>query len=354
MKEKVLMAMSGGVDSSVTALLLKEAGYDVVGVTMCLGIATQGKRAKCCGYEAIEDAKSVCRKLGIPHYVFDFSSELEKHVIGYFIDEYRRGRTINPCIECNSQLKFSLLLNKALVWGFDFLATGHYAVAEKRGDQYFLKKPKDKRNDQTYFLYLIPYEKLSHILFPSACLTKEEVKDIAKKNSLPVAEKKESQDLCFVPNKRYQDFLRERGLKSELGPIVSREGETLGTHRGIIFFTVGQRGGLGVSHSQPLYVVSIEAHQNKVVIGRKKDLMAKGLRVNNINMLIPTWPTEVSAKIRYRKREAPCIVVPDNNGLLVTFLEEQDAITPGQAVVFYSNDCLLGGGTIEEVLRGHN
>jgi tRNA-uridine 2-sulfurtransferase len=238
------------------------------------------------------------------------------------------------------------------VLGFDFLATGHYAAIERNEAGYCLKRPKDRKKDQTYFLYIIPYEGLGDILFPLASLTKDEVREIAKKAFLPVAEKQESQDICFVTQKNYQEFLLERvgGLKP--GPIVDMQGNILGKHRGIIFHTIGQRGGLGISHKTPLYVVSIDPDENRIVVGEKKDLKAKGLFAGDVNMLAESWPQQVYAKIRYRKKEAPCDVTVENDRLRVLFVEEQEAITPGQSVVFYENDRVLGGGVIEEVLHG--
>jgi tRNA-specific 2-thiouridylase len=351
MSKKVMVAMSGGVDSSVAAMLLTDEGYNVSGVTMCLGIAAEEDSARCCGAAAIDDAKRVCDRLKIPHYVFDYALELEDKVIAKFISEYKKGRTPNPCVECNRYLKFGSLLEKAKVLGFDFLATGHYAAIERNKEGYCLKRAKDRKKDQTYFLYPMPYEGLENVLFPLAPLTKDEVRTIAKKASLPVAEKQESQDICFVTQKNYQEFLLERVQKLNPGPIVDLQGKILGRHRGIIFHTIGQRGGLGISHATPLYVVSIDPDENRIVVGEKKDLMAKGLVACDINMLAKSWPGQVYAKIRYRKKEALCDVTAENGGLRVIFAEEQEAITPGQSVVFYEKDRVLGGGTIEEVLH---
>ena len=351
MGKKVMVAMSGGVDSSVAAMLLTNEGYDVSGVTMCLGIAAEEDSARCCGADAIDDAKRVCDRLKIPHYVFDYAAQLEDKVIAKFISEYKKGRTPNPCVECNRYLKFGSLLEKAKVLGFDFLATGHYAAIERNEDGYCLKRPKDRKKDQTYFLYPIPHEGLGNLLFPLATLTKDEVREIAKKTSLPVAEKQESQDICFVTQKNYQEFLLERVQKLNPGPIVDMQGKILGKHRGIIFHTIGQRGGLGISHATPLYVVSIDPDENRIVVGEKKDLMAKGLIAGDMNMLVQSWPQQVYAKIRYRKKEALCDVTAANGRLRVIFAEEQEAIAPGQSIVFYENDRVLGGGTIEEVLH---
>lgn len=352
MGKKVLVAMSGGVDSSVAAMLLKDEGYDVSGVTMCFGIAGEDDRVRCCGSAAVDDAKRVCARLKIPHFAFDYAGELEKKVIAKFISEYRKGRTPNPCVDCNRYLKFGSLLEKAKALGFDFLATGHYAAIVQNEEVYYLRRPKDRMKDQTYFLYPIPYEGLGSILFPLAPFTKDEVREMSKKASLPVTEKQESQDICFVTQKNYQEFLSERvhGLKP--GPIVDKKGNVLGTHRGIIFYTIGQRGGLRISHPTPLYVVSINPDRNQIVVGEKKDLKARGLVACDVNILAHSWPKQVYAKIRYRKKEAPCEAEIENDKIKVIFKEEQEAITPGQSVVFYANDCVLGGGVIEEVLHG--
>jgi tRNA-specific 2-thiouridylase len=352
MSKKVLVAMSGGVDSSVAAMLLKNEGYDVSGVTMCFGIRDEGDHVRCCGPTAVDDAKRVCERLKISHYVFDYADQLEEMVIAKFIGEYMKGKTPNPCVDCNRYLKFGTLLEKAKVLGFDFLATGHYAAIERNGAGFCLKRPKDRRKDQTYFLYPISYDDLGTILFPLASLTKDEVRDMAKKYTMPVAEKQESQDICFVTQKNYQAFLSGRVKGLNPGLIVDIQGKILGEHRGIIYYTIGQRGGLGISHKTPLYVVSINPDKNEIVVGEKKDLKAKGLIAGDLNMLAEAWPREVNAKIRYRKKEAACEITPVNNRIRVTFAEEQEAITPGQSVVFYENDRVLGGGIIEEVLHG--
>jgi len=351
MGNKVLVAMSGGIDSSVAALLLKNEGYDVSGVTMNFGSLTEGDRKRSCTSAAIDDAKKVCSYLKIPHDVFDYAGHLEDKVITDFISEYRKGRTPNPCVRCNRHLKFGSLLDKALSMGFHFLATGHYAAIEKREDGYCLVRPKDKRKDQTYFLYSIPYSRIGNILFPLAHLTKDEVRELAKKYSLPVAVKEESQDICFVTQKNSQEFLLGRVQDVKPGPIVDLTGKILGNHRGIIFHTIGQRGGLGISHPTPLYVVSIDPVKNRIVVGEKKDLMGKGLVASGVNRLAKTWPEQMHAKIRYRKKEALCEIAEEKERLKVIFAEEQEAITPGQSVVFYDHDRVLGGGIIDDVLQ---
>ena len=350
MKKKVMVAVSGGVDSSVAALLLKEAGYDVTGVTMCLGIKEEGEGTRCCGRDAIEDAKHVCDQLQIPHFVFDYAGEMEERIINKFVLEYQRGRTPNPCIDCNRYLKFGSLLNKARVMGFDYLATGHYARIEKRKDTWHLLCPKDKIKDQTYFLYPIKAEDLSFLLFPLGSLSKDEVRNLAQKAGLHVAQKAESQDICFVTQGDYRQFFEEKKVVATGGDIVDMSGNILGKHKGIIYYTIGQRGGLGISAKTPLYVVEIDAAKNRIVVGEKKDLYSIGLIAGDVNLLTHDLPAEMEAKIRYRKKPARCSVQKEENKLKVVFKEAQESITPGQSVVLYSSDEVVGGGVIEEVI----
>jgi len=349
--KKVMVAMSGGVDSSVAAFLLKNAGYEVTGVTMCLGAELSGEK-RCCGLDAIEDARRVCDRLQLPHYVFDYSREMEERVIGKFVTEYSRGRTPNPCVDCNRFLKFGSLLQKTAALGFDYLATGHYATITQEQGTFFLKKPQDKVKDQTYFLYATPYEALSKILFPLADLTKSEVRNIALKAALPVADKVESQDLCFVDRYSYSDFVAQRMDAIQPGPIVDQAGQMLGTHRGIVYYTIGQRSGLGIAHCVPLYVVAIDAANNRLIVGEKAALKARGLVAGDLNLLTTRWPVEVEAKIRYRRKPSRCDLTWASGKIKVIFQEEEEAITPGQAVVFYQGDYVVGGGAIEEVIHG--
>ncbi len=351
MKKKVFVAMSGGVDSSAAAFLLKEAGYDATGVTMCLGVKEEGDRTRCCGLDAIDDAKRVCDQLQISHFVFDFAGEMEERVIDKFTAEYQRGRTPNPCIDCNRYLKFGTLLGKARGSGFDYLATGHYARMEKQGNEWHLLRPEDRVKDQTYFLYPIKADDLSSILFPLGGLNKEEVRTLTQKAGLHIAHKAESQDICFVTQGSYGQFFQERNVPAIAGDVVDKAGRVLGKHRGIIYYTIGQRGGLGISAKTPLYVVEIDAGNNKVVLGEKEDLFSIGLIAGDINLLTANLPGEIEAKIRYRKKPARCTVQKDGEKLKVVFQEAQESITPGQAVVLYAGDRLLGGGVIEEVVR---
>jgi tRNA-specific 2-thiouridylase len=360
--KKVMVAMSGGVDSSVAAYLLKEAGYDVTGVTMCLGVKNlDDSNPRCCGEDAINDAKKVCLNLGIPHYVFDFSEDMKKNIIEKFIQSYLEGKTPNPCIDCNKYLKFGILLNKAISLGFDYLATGHYAQILQKNDSYYLKKPIDKRKDQTYFLYKIKKENLPLIIFPLANLNKEDVREIAKSIGLSVAEKKESQEVCFVADNNYKDFLLKNAEKSliEPGNILDINGKVIGKHNGIAFYTIGQRKGFGISAPTPLYVIKINKNTNEIVIGERKYLKSRELIAEDINLLYKgeELPDKAMAKIRYNHKEAPCKIIKINNDLIkVIFEEEQEAITRGQSVVFYDvndGDIVLGGGTIKEVINDH-
>ena len=349
--KKVLVAMSGGVDSSLAAYLLKQAGHDVTGVTMCLGIKQEGDRASCCGGDAVDDAKHVCGQLGIPHFVLDFASLMEELVIGKFTSEYLKGRTPNPCVDCNRYLKFGALLNKARGIGFDSLATGHYARIEHDGARWRMLRSADAIKDQTYFLYPVLAADLPSILFPLGGLTKDKVRKLAMDAGLHVAHKPESQDICFTPGGDYGRVFSDRQLNAPAGDIVDREGKILGRNRGIIHYTVGQRGGLGVSAKHPFYVLEINAQKNQVVVGRKEDLLSSGLIAGELNLLYDNFSGQVEAKIRYRKKPAPCIVKRDGQKLIVEFKEKQEAITPGQAVVFYNGDEVLGGGKIESVIR---
>jgi tRNA-uridine 2-sulfurtransferase len=351
--KKVAVAMSGGVDSAVAALLLRDSGHEVVGVTMCLGVVpAEGERVKCCGPEEVEDARSICEALGIRHCVVDFATDLEEKVIAPFIAEYLRGRTPNPCVVCNRAIKFGSLLRKALAWGFDGLATGHYARIESDGGGYLLKMPKDRRKDQTYFLHAIPKEALPRVLFPLAGYTKDEVRGIAEQAGLSVFDKKESQDICFISEEGQEAFLQGRGVLLEPGEIVDREGRVLGRHRGIACYTVGQRGGLGISSPTPLYVLAIDATLSRLVVGEKGDLRSESLVADQVNCLVDSFPEEAWAKIRYAHRGARCRIDQNGDCLTVRFAEPQEAVAPGQSVVLYDGATVLGGAIIQEAYRG--
>ena len=341
--------MSGGIDSSVAAFLLKKEGYEVTGITMELRDASREVSGS--GSNPAANAARICDFLGIPHEIIDLSREMEDLVINKFAAEYSVGRTPNPCVDCNRFLKFGILLDKALSSGFGFFATGHYARINRNASDCLLAKPRDRSKDQTYFLYRIPGSKLKSILFPLADLTKEEVREIAKREHLPIAEKPESQDLCFLKQDEFRSFILQRisaGVKS--GPIVDPDGNILGRHKGIIHYTIGQRGGLGVPHKHPLYVLSIDPDQNRIVAGEKRKLRAGGLIAGDLNRLAETWPAQAQAKIRYRKSEVPCSVFPEGDRLKIVFDEQHEAVTPGQSVVLYDGDVVVGGGVIEQSL----
>jgi tRNA-uridine 2-sulfurtransferase len=324
---------------------------------MCLGVKEDGlERAKCCCPEALEDARLVCDTLGIRHYVLDYAGELEEKIIAKFVSEYGRGRTPNPCVDCNRFLKFGTLLEKGRAMGFDYLATGHYARIEKVNGSFLLRKPKDKRKDQSYFLYAIDRENLGSVLFPLAPYTKEEVRAMAERERIPEFDKQESQDLCFVTRKELPEFLKSRAAGLRPGPITDSTGKILGEHRGIHFYTIGQRSGLGISSASPLYVIAIDPGRNRITVGGREELKSKGLIAGDLVVLTDEWPPgekEIKAKIRYRKKEVPCRVEALAGGKArVIFAEPQESVSPGQAVVFYEGDVVLGGGVIEEVIGG--
>lgn len=362
-RKRVVVAMSGGVDSSVAAMLLKEKGYEVIGVTMNLfSLPKEACRDRnlrsCCGWRAVEDAHQVAIILGIEHFVVDFRQEFESHVIQNFCKEYLGGRTPNPCIRCNQFIKFQVLLEKAKEIGADFIATGHHARIERdrASGRYVLKKGKDREKDQSYFLYTLNKDELSQTLMPIGYLTKREVRKFARKYQLPVAEKPESQEICFVPDKDYARFLRERFPAAEKpGPILDTNGCVIGEHPGIIHFTVGQRRGIRIASPRPLYVLSIDHEKNAIVVGTYEKLYKKILLASEVNIISGDkveLPLQVSVKIRYKHTEAQALLkLVDSQRACVEFEKPQRAITPGQAAVFYVGDVVLGGGIIERAIR---
>jgi len=357
-KKRVVVAMSGGVDSSVTAALLREQGHDVIGISMQVWdysrfTAADGEKfGACCSLDDIHDARRVAEQIGIPFYVVNFEEEFQRHVIDDFIAEYFRGRTPNPCVRCNQLIKFDLLLRKAGELAADYLATGHYvrSVRDEEG-RFHLLRGVDESKDQSYFLFTLTQEQLRKTLFPLGGMTKQEVRALASHYGLRVAEKGESQEICFVPDDDYVRFLEEaRGKESMSGNIVDCRGNELGRHEGTYRYTVGQRKGLGVAHPHPLYVLGVDAGRKEVIVGGREELADDGLVATNLNWIAPPpdSPFEATCKIRYRQKQIPCRIIPlPGDRVEVHFLKGEKAITPGQAVVFYDGEEVLGGGWIE-------
>ena len=356
-KPRVVVAKSGGVDSAVTAYLLTQQEYDVEGITMRLsppqapGYARQNKR--CCTAEDTDDARRVCRILGIPHYVMNFEKEFHTHVIKYFLDEYRRGRTPNPCLACNDKVKFQFLMNKTRALGAYKLATGHYARIDQVGERYRLLKSLDSNKDQSYVLFGLGQKELSQLLFPVGEYPKSGIRDIARRLGLPVADKPDSQDICFIPDGDYRGFVSKR-VQSRPGVIVDASGRRIGEHPGIEAFTIGQRKGLGAGSGTPRYVTKIDPEENLVVVGNESDLYSAGLRASSVRYTSdtpPPDPVQVTVKIRHRAPEVEAMLVPQSQEARVWFHQPQRAVAPGQAVVFYQGEEVLGGGIIEEAFQ---
>ncbi|MDD6605086.1 MAG: tRNA 2-thiouridine(34) synthase MnmA [Oscillospiraceae bacterium] len=353
---RVCVAMSGGVDSSVAAVLLQEQGYELSGVNLRMfhnEDLGESREKTCCSLADAEDAALVARRLGFPFYVFDFAQVFRDTVIRDFVEEYQAGHTPNPCAVCNREVKFGALLRRVQALGQDFLATGHYAQVERDPDsgRYLLKRAADRSKDQTYFLYMLTQDQLAHTLFPLGGLHKAEVRQIAETRGLVNARKHDSQDICFVPDGKYADFIeRTTGHPSPTGPFLDREGRVLGQHKGLIRYTRGQHKGLGLSTEEPLYVLEKDAAANTIRLGPDSALWTTELTAEQVNLIsMPelTVPLRVTAKTRYSQREAAATVTSLPDGCIhVVFDEPQRAITAGQAVVLYDGEYVVGGGTI--------
>lgn len=352
----VAVAMSGGVDSSVAAYLLQKAGYKVIGITMQLWEEANQKLLKNEGKiinKNIKDAQQVAKDLNFPHYIFNCQELFKKMVINNFIDEYLQGRTPNPCVQCNHQLKFGVLLKKALNLGADFLATGHYVRKEEGKDGYRLLRGIDLRKDQSYFLYNLTQKELKYLMFPLGEYQKEDIRSLAIKLGLEISDKPESQEICFIENDYRQFISQQRSSEIKPGPILDIKGNRLGEHKGLPYYTIGQRKGLGLALGRPVYVVRLDPDNNAVIVGGIEELYSKrfwAIKNNFISGIKPKTPINVMAKVRYAAQPADAVIYSNSDDrVLVEFNVPQRAVTPGQAVVYYQGDEVVGGGTIDYI-----
>ncbi|WP_027634104.1 tRNA 2-thiouridine(34) synthase MnmA [Clostridium hydrogeniformans] len=358
MNKKVVVGMSGGVDSSVAAYLLKKQGYEVIGVTMKVWQSDEEyeeKEGGCCSLSAVNDARRVADKLDIPFYVLNFTDVFKRNVIDYFVDEYMKGRTPNPCVACNKHIKFDELLRRAMGLGADYVATGHYAKVIERDGRYLLQRSEDDKKDQTYALYNLKQDQLARTLMPCGEYSKDVIRAIAKEIGLDVHNKKDSEEICFIPDNNHGKYIKEvMPQKVKEGHFVDKEGNKLGKHKGIVYYTIGQRKGLGIALGRPMFVIDINPLNNEVVLGNEEDIFKTTLVAKDLNFIAfdeLKEPRKVQAKIRYSARPGNAIISPMEDGKVkVEFEEKQRAITKGQSVVFYDDDIVVGGGIIDGLI----
>ena len=363
-KQRVVVAMSGGVDSSVAAVILKEQGYEVIGITMRLFPTTGDdsltkQNHGCCTLEDVEDAREVCSILGVPHYLLNFEKEFQQFVIGYFVKEYEKGKTPHPCVACNDKVKFNFLMQKAIAYEADYIATGHYAQISTIDNKFALFKGVDESKDQSYVLHTLKQNQLQNLLLPIGGYLKPEIRKIATDYKLPVANKPDSQEICFIPSGNYRDFIADK-VTTKPGIINDDKGNLIGSHEGIHNFTVGQRKGLGISSSSPsttpLYVNSIDSENGVITVGPKHQLLNKGLEITNVNFVRTPIikPTKVTVKVRYKAPQVNATITPTETGAKIIFDDLQGAISPGQICAIYTNQELIGGGIITKPIKSNS